>query len=160
MSRNSYSWTKAPKKGMDAQEVGEWLAKLKVRTTDAILDAAKDKASPIHPAMEWNESRAAYKYRQLQVRQILAKLLVGTGDTNRPAFMMTQRPVGYIPSQQATQEEVADWVADCARKMAAFERRFTGLGIARDVLKEMAKAQTRAKRLLAEQGTTRKTKAG
>ena len=158
MSRSTYSWTKAPVKGTDAQEVGQWIADLPIRTTDAILKAAGKSASPLHPLLEWDESRAAYKHRCYQVNQILARLTVGTGKTRRPAFMMTHRAVGFVPSTQVTQEEVAEWVADCARKMANFERRFTGLGIAREVIKAMGVAQVRAKRLL---NTTKKSaKAG
>jgi hypothetical protein len=62
-------------KKADSQEVGEALAKIEAARgslePEAILDAAKDPASPLHKLFEWDDDRAAHEYRLHQARYLI-----------------------------------------------------------------------------------------
>jgi hypothetical protein len=56
----------------DAQKVGEALAEIASRhggqlTEQAILGAAKDPSSPLHGYFEWDDKKAAAKWREQQL---------------------------------------------------------------------------------------------
>lgn len=62
---------------MDAQIVGDELEKLERErqhklTPDEIVRAAADAASPLHPAFEWDDTKAAERYRVDQARHLVS----------------------------------------------------------------------------------------
>lgn len=68
---------------VSAQVAGERLAYVRqqtgVLTARVIVDDATDEASPIHPAFEWNDSRAADHYRLDQAQNLLRAIVVHIG---------------------------------------------------------------------------------
>jgi hypothetical protein len=75
-----------------------------------VVTAAQDKKSPLHKHFEWNDTKAAAKYRLWQARQLImsVEVIVRTesGDEKIRAFLNVGRQAGkdarfYIPLQQA-----------------------------------------------------------
>ena len=61
---------------VDPQRVGEELEKLRQRrggelTPEDVLTAARSTRSPLHPAFEWDDSRAAHQYRLDQASYLI-----------------------------------------------------------------------------------------
>ena len=151
MKQYTYKWSVAPPGKPDAQAVGDWLADMDDRSTTGILKKAKEANSPINGIIEWNESRAALRYREVQIRQIMSRLMVEVkrgGQPTKVIAFMGNANHQYIPSMEARPEELQKYVRDCLYRMASFKRKFSGLAAVRDVVKEMDKAELRAKRLL------------
>ena len=73
-----YSWSGYEQK-VSAQIVGEHLKTLEAKhgrvTRELLLDSAKDKESPVHSLFEWDDTKAAEKFRGYMncVSSILAK---------------------------------------------------------------------------------------
>lgn len=67
-------WTK-----LDAQAIGGEVERLESEhqhklSPEEIVRAAESASSPLHPAFEWNDERAAQRYRIDQARQLLAMI--------------------------------------------------------------------------------------
>lgn len=78
---NTYQWNdNARVKGVDAQTAGERLAELRAQygaiTPAIVLADAKSKDSPLHPAFEWDNKKAADKYRLQQASYIIRSIKV------------------------------------------------------------------------------------
>lgn len=67
-------------KGVSAQTVGTELERIQnvLGRVDAptILAEAADPNAPLHPAFEWNDSKAAYEFRLAQARHIANSIVV------------------------------------------------------------------------------------
>ena len=82
-----------------AQLVGETLAKMKEETKltpDVIVSEAKKKANPLHKFFEWNDGKAAQKYRLQQARDMIAGvteviIIQGTESKQRSFFSVGNR---------------------------------------------------------------------
>ncbi len=66
---------------ISAQVVGTELAKLEKKKGGKLLpativDAAEPKSSKLHPCFEWNNTKAAKKYREQQASEMLRKIVV------------------------------------------------------------------------------------
>jgi hypothetical protein len=79
-------------------------------TPTIVVTAAKDKKSPLHKHFEWNDTKAAAKYRLWQARQLIMSVEVivrtANGDEKVRGFLNVGREGGknarfYIPLQQA-----------------------------------------------------------
>lgn len=58
----------------DAQKVGERLAALEAAgrlTAEAVVMEARDAASPLHPLFEWDDAKAADRYRVIQAGHVI-----------------------------------------------------------------------------------------
>lgn len=67
-------WTK-----LDPQAIGEEIERLEQDhqhqlTPDGIVDAARNRKSPLHKAFEWNDEKAAHHWRCDQARKLVATL--------------------------------------------------------------------------------------
>lgn len=74
-----YRWSKnAHVKGVSAQVAGERLADLRVQhgavTPAVVLEDARPKGSPLHPAFEWDNKKAAERYRLQQASYIIRSI--------------------------------------------------------------------------------------
>lgn len=78
-----YSWN-GPQRKVSAQKVGEHLEEIEQRdgtvTKEAFLESARPSDSPMHPLFEWNDKKAAEKWRLQQSNQIINCLLVEVVD--------------------------------------------------------------------------------
>jgi len=76
-----YEWKRQPRGGLDAQVAGEYLEMLRdtsggALTPESVLADAENDASPLHPAFEWDDSKAAAAHRLDQARYILRQIVV------------------------------------------------------------------------------------
>ena len=75
----TYKWG-AIEMPVPAQTAGEFVEKLEARdgyvTAQTLLDDSRAEDAPLHNCFEWDDSKAAEKYRLRQARNIIANLVV------------------------------------------------------------------------------------
>ena len=84
-----YQWKQQAIVPLEAQVAGEHLEALRIRnnghlTPRAVVDAARPKRSPLHPAFEWDDKKAADSYREDQARYILRQITVVVEGNDEP----------------------------------------------------------------------------
>jgi hypothetical protein len=87
-----------------------------VLTPDAVLDVARDPGNPLHPAFEWNDSRAAENWRRRQATDLIYSVRIIREEAKpEPVYIHSESSGGY-----KTAEEVVSRVDlfDEARKKA------------------------------------------
>lgn len=80
MSKMVYAW-KVGTVPVDAQAAGEEMERIRVEhngrlTQDDIVEAAKARDNPLHPAFEWNDKKAAHAHRLEQAGFLLRTITV------------------------------------------------------------------------------------
>lgn len=97
-----YQWKPQAGIKIEAQVAGEELERIRVRnngrlTQEDVLDEAKNAASPLHPAFEWNDKKAAHQYRLTQAGYLIRMITVAPAEpeaaTTKPvrAFVNVER---------------------------------------------------------------------
>lgn len=64
-----YEWKEAAQIKADAQKAGEMLENLEKTvglTPKNLVEASRDESAPLHNEFEWNDTKAAEKYRETQ----------------------------------------------------------------------------------------------
>lgn len=74
-----YKWRAFANVPVPAQVAGEELERIRVANNgrlaqEDVVETARDKANPLHPAFEWNNKEAAHQYRLSQAALIIRKL--------------------------------------------------------------------------------------
>lgn len=101
-----YAWNRA--RSVDAQVVGEAVSALAeehggVCPTAAIVDAAREPASPLHRLFEWDDFVAAEGYRREQARHHIRELRIveagDDGEQHLQAFVHVVRFDGDQPRE-------------------------------------------------------------
>lgn len=119
-----YVWRDSARiSNVDPNEAGRILNQIADRDgsiqAQAVVDEAKPKASPIHPAFEWRDGVAGNEYRKWQARQLVRSvravkdeprdpaqpLMVKVTQETAPAFIFAgggreESPRGYYPAAQ------------------------------------------------------------
>jgi hypothetical protein len=84
-----YRWrTQHAAGGVSAQVVGETLERIKSMgklTPKNVVEEARAKESPIHKCFEWNDGRAAERYREHQARMLIGSIEVVVKTRTSPA---------------------------------------------------------------------------
>lgn len=143
-------------KHADPQKIGEALAIIAAGaggdfTPVAVVDAARDPASPLNPHFEWDDSVAAEKFRLDQAREIVRCVRVADIEANgEPARAFVSisdhgtsyRTIQEIKGNAALQTKMLE---AAERDLEAFQARYRSL---RDVcaIVETAKEAVRARR--------------
>lgn len=132
-----YSWTRSF--AADAQAVGEWIQRQKVKTDAALAESARDPSSPAHGLFQWDDTAAAVEYRLIQARIIKASLRVevvnAKGKAERViAFISTAERGRYVPTLEASDEDLSEAEQNCWRQMRVFRDRYKSFEIARAVV--------------------------
>lgn len=89
-----YSWAGMERK-VSAQKVGEHLEAIEQRdgavTKESFLESARPIVSPMHPLFEWDDEKAAEKYRLQQSNQIINSLRIevvnASGDEQEARYL-------------------------------------------------------------------------
>lgn len=92
-------------KGVDAQKVAEEIGEKNV-TPEEILEKAADPNSELHKCFEWDDKKAAYKYRIQQARTVICNLVYVTEDKeNQPRvfYQLTTEKSEYHPTKMILQ---------------------------------------------------------
>lgn len=80
-----YKWKPQAGIKLNAKVVGEHLEKLRVKhnghlTPPTVLNDAKSKASPLHGAFQWDNTKAAGEFRLWQARHLINSIVVEIKD--------------------------------------------------------------------------------
>lgn len=104
--------TRLPK-NLSPETVVTELEKIKAEegslTPQAIVDAAQPETSPIHPAFEWDDGKAANHYRVWQARYLVKSVEVITTERKQALPVFVHVPVAGEPgSYQPTMDVLQD----------------------------------------------------
>lgn len=113
----TYGWRPGSRVNLDAQKVGEAIAKLQKAQNgplepETIVEAARDPKSVMHPHFEWDDTVAANHWRTDQARDLVRSLTVDISRSNIEkrevrAFVNVEvgRERGYISTASAMSSE-------------------------------------------------------
>ena len=108
-------------------------------TPAALVKAARAKRSPLHPAFEWSDTKAAARYREWEARKLIANLVVVTvTDTTerrlQPAYVSVQLTAdspdrGYVRVVDAMSDDDMRKRAltDAIKALNGLRRRYSAL---------------------------------
>jgi hypothetical protein len=144
-----YSWTRPF--GVPAQVVGEFFYGLPERTPEAFINASKKRTAPTHALFEWDDSKAAAEFRLVQARVIVSSLQVEIvsikGKTERVRAYIGMSDRGrYVPTLEASPEELSEAEAACISEMRRFKERWKSLQLVREVVLAINATEARISR--------------
>ena len=144
-----------------AQVYGTVLEKIKERDNgivpQAVVDEARDKASPLHDCFEWDNTRAAEKYRIEQARRMISHLVVvinyETGKTQK-AFFNVEIPdnggtkVAYVDVEWAlTDKDLRKQVLQNAlEELVYWQKKYKEYSEFKGIVREITKVAVKIKK--------------
>ena len=94
--------------GIDAQEAGEELERIKQRdgtiVPAAVVDEARPEDAVLHPAFEWVDPVAAERYREIQARQLIKRVRVICPEPEEKPVVRMTVAMPTAPIEPAMQE--------------------------------------------------------
>jgi hypothetical protein len=120
-------------KGLSAEVVGAELERIRTENDGKlqppdVVQAARPKDSPLHPAFEWKDSIAANQYRLWQARNLIKSVRVvideEEGDT-RPAYVHVRMEEQYYQEASVAVKDPGEWasaVMNASAKLQAARR--------------------------------------
>ena len=92
-----FVWKEGARYSVDAQVVGEHLESLEYKhgalTPELVVREARKKTSPLHACFEWDDTKAAEKYRKYEARNLTGAVLVVTQQTSEPVRAFHNVPI-------------------------------------------------------------------
>lgn len=155
--KNCYEW-KVPIFQVPAQVAGEHIEELEERfgviTPKILLDDSRPEDAVLHSCYEWDDSKAAEKYRLYQSKKIMGNLVVAqikeVPDKEPPKFVRAYVSVEernesaqYVSVTKALSEEYTrqQVLKNAMAELRMFERKYRGYldvsGILQEFLKEL-----------------------
>lgn len=136
-----YQWKDGSHVAIDAQAAGEEMERIRVRQNgrldqESVLTAARKPKSPLHPHFEWDDSKAAEKYRLDQAGHLIRCITVTVekpagGEVPVRAFVNVKREEdrSYTSIQHALSDEElrAQVVAQAWSELEAWRKRYAEL---------------------------------
>lgn len=135
-----YRWkdTAAPTHKLAAQVVGEHLEQLRVQhggiTAEIVLWDASREGSPITPAFEWDDTKAAHEYRLQQARNLVNHIVVLREDGQLPTrafvFIESSGDDGQYQSVEVALSDVdmrREVLERALKELEAFRRKYAEL---------------------------------
>ena len=138
----TYTW-RINNQPVDAQSAGEHLAALELQhnslTPELVLDDARPSDALLHPCFEWDDTKAAEKYRVEQARYIIGNIVVHIEqresekipETTRAFISITTLPhkgefvsVKRAFSNDAYHEQI---LQNARAELRAFQKKYNGL---------------------------------
>ena len=135
----AYAWKVGSRHGIEAQVAGDEISRIRVEkgkffTPMDVVDSAREQGSPLHPAFEWDDEKAAIKYRVEQAGYLIRSIVVVNeadqtkepirafvsviGDDDKPRYTT----VAHAFSVPDLRENV---LAQAQADFRAFERKFS-----------------------------------
>lgn len=117
MTRVIYGWRSGSRISIDPQKAGEALANLQrgrneLLEAEAIVSAARDETSVLHPHFEWDDAVAAEAFRCDQARELVRSLTIDISRSNlesKPVRAFVNVDVGqdrgYVSTMTAMSSE-------------------------------------------------------
>lgn len=103
---HTYKWKRKPKGAPEAEVASDCLMAIKKKrggiTPQLLVIEASKKRSPLHDCFEWDDTKAAGKFREIQARCILRFLVVAEveGDDEPEEFVRA-----FVAASEITDEE-------------------------------------------------------
>lgn len=119
----------------DAQKVADEISSIGLSVKpEEIVDKARDENTELHKCFEWDDTKAAEKYRVYQARQIVCHLIVKEVN-NEPQkqevrfFYKTDSQEGYKPTSYIIQnkDEYHKLLDRALTELKAFQRKYSTL---------------------------------
>lgn len=117
-----------------AQEIGSYLEQHPAwpsLTTEAVVEAGRDEASPLHRFFEWDDEKAAGLYRKTQARHIMNHLVIVEGGEESKAFHNVSPPEPgqarqylHLDRVRMSPEDAGEVLADAAAELAGWCERY------------------------------------
>lgn len=144
-----YSWSRGFK--VPAQVFGDFYYRLKKRTPEELVKAARSKRSPVHKLFEWNDRKAAQEMRLVQARVMINSLQVEiiTPKGTPGSVIAFIRPSGrgrHTPTLEASREQMTESMQECWKDMLRFRARYKNLEIASTVIAAIDDVDRRLRR--------------
>lgn len=123
-----YSWS-GPSRAVPAEKVADHIKKLEKKygevTREVFLDSARSEKSAMHCLFEWDDAKAAEKYRLQQAQVIITSIRVTVHSEDKPPIItrafVQDREVssGYVNITKAlSEEDKRERILEEARKEA------------------------------------------
>lgn len=119
----------------DAQKVADEISSIGLSVKpEEIVDKARDESTELHKCFEWDDTKAAEKYRVYQARQIVCHLIVKEVN-NEPQkqevrfFYKTDSQEGYKPVSyiMRNEDEYQKLLDRALSELKAFEKKYSAL---------------------------------
>lgn len=119
----------------DAEKVYKELGEEKI-TPEEVVERAKDPDSELHKCFEWDDKKAAYKYRLQQARNIMCNLIFVSDDEKdevRTFYNLTFEKSEYHPTKLILQkpDEYKSLLEKAKNELYAFQKKYS-------ILKELS----------------------
>lgn len=112
-----YSWTEGYKPALKAEIAAAEIRRIENErgpvTPSVLLAAARNGQSPFHPLIEWDDEKAAERYRLSQANRIIMSLrvVIKEGEPERPAYASLKDETGdaaraYVSMIDVSSDEV------------------------------------------------------
>lgn len=106
-----------------------------------IVDLARDDSLEIHKCFEWDDSKAAEKYREKQARDVVHLLVIKEEPIpkDRPevcAFHMVEKGTGYVPTRYIVRQEdkYQELLKKAYAELRAFKEKYSMLSELKEIL--------------------------
>lgn len=142
MNTQKVAW-KIDKYKADPQKVYEEIGDQNT-TPEEVLEKAKDPASELHKCFEWDDTKAAEKYRLYQARQVMCNLVFVTDTDEEPVrvlYQLTVEKSEYHPTKLIMQkpDEYALLLQKAKDELNAFKRKYNILKELKTIFNEIDK---------------------
>lgn len=119
----------------DAQKVADEISSIGLSVKpEEIVDKARDESTELHKCFEWDDTKAAEKYRVYQARQIVCHLIVKEVDDEPQKqevrfFYKTDSQEGYKPTSYIirNKDEYHKLLDRALTELKAFQRKYSTL---------------------------------
>jgi hypothetical protein len=104
----TYTWLKGTRYTVDANVVGHALEDIEETmgkvTPQALVKKAEAKTSPLHPLFEWDDTKAAARFRDHQARNVIRSVQVVVSEKPRKdqgvTVSIATRAFPYVPADE------------------------------------------------------------
>ena len=119
----------------DAQKVADEISSIGLSVKpEEIVDKARDESTELHKCFEWDDTKAAEKYRVYQARQIVCHLIVREVNDEPQKrevrfFYKTDNQEGYKPASyiMRNEDEYHKLLDRALTELKAFQRKYSTL---------------------------------
>lgn len=134
-----YEWKGASRIKADAQKAGELFEQLEAEndlTAARVVEESRAEDAVLHDEFEWNDSKAANKYREGQARHLINAITIATvkaEDCDKPipvrAFFNVSADSTYtsVVSIANSAEKTANLVAQAKRELITFSNKYNAI---------------------------------
>ena len=137
-----YAFKSASRIKADAQKVGEICRQLEETvglTPQTLLDASRKKSAPLHDVFEWNDKKAAERYRLHQAGHIIRCLVVVNEEDKKEEIKLFHPVIVHTEDSEMKREyhsvgvivENSNWYEEVKknafRELAAFQKKYDQL---------------------------------